>query len=183
MTTQRDRHGRWISTKVERTMTMEKAREARRNFYVGESKEHCTFSIASADASPLHGEFLSQSTERRRSIVEPSFCRGANAVFERNRNRVLVFKAVTIIDSTQADVFRERQQRDRVISSRVVLRWKETDIGHKARPDGACMVSRIPTFTRSSAVVQRQRCRPSTLHFKSWRQPLPRAPWQTERRQ
>ena len=40
----------------ERTMTMEKAREARRNFYVGESKEHETFSIASAEASPLQGE-------------------------------------------------------------------------------------------------------------------------------
>ena len=38
-------------------MTMEKAREARRNVYVGESKEHETFSIASAEASPLQGEF------------------------------------------------------------------------------------------------------------------------------
>ena len=65
-------------------MTIEKASEARRNFYVG---EHGTFSIASAEASPLHGE-LSQPPECRRSIVEPSVCRGANAVFESNRNRV-----------------------------------------------------------------------------------------------
>ena len=57
MTMQRDRHGRWIPTKGERTMTIEKAREARRNFYAGESQEHGTFSIASAEASPLQGEF------------------------------------------------------------------------------------------------------------------------------
>ena len=50
--------GRWIPTKGERTMTTEKAREARRNFHVGESKEHGTCSIASAKASPLHGEFF-----------------------------------------------------------------------------------------------------------------------------
>ena len=58
----------------ERMMTIEKAREARRNFHVGERMEHGTFSIASAE-------------ERRRGIVEPSFCREANAVFESNRNR------------------------------------------------------------------------------------------------
>ena len=57
MTMQRDRHGRWIPTKGEMTMTNEKAREARRNFYVGESKEYGTFSIALAEASTLHGEF------------------------------------------------------------------------------------------------------------------------------
>ena len=39
---------------------------------------------------------------------------------------------MTIIDSTQADVIRE-EQRERVISSRLVLRWKETDTGYKAR--------------------------------------------------
>ena len=49
---QRDRYGRWIPTEEERTMTIEKAREERRNFYVEESKEHGTFSIASAEASP-----------------------------------------------------------------------------------------------------------------------------------
>ena len=52
MTMQRDRDGRWMPTKRERTI-----REERRSFYVGESKEHGTFSIASAEASPLHGEF------------------------------------------------------------------------------------------------------------------------------
>ena len=55
MTMQRDRHGRWMPTKGERTMTIEKAGEATRNFYVGESKEHGTFSIVSAEVSPLHG--------------------------------------------------------------------------------------------------------------------------------
>ena len=44
---------------------------------------------------------------------------------------VLDFKAVTTIDSTQPDVIREKH-RERVISSRLVLRWKETDTGHMA---------------------------------------------------
>ena len=43
----------------------------------------------------------------------------------------LDFKAVTIIDSTQADVIREH--REKVISSRLVLRWKETDTGYKGK--------------------------------------------------
>ena len=55
MTMQRDRHGRWMPTKGERTMNIQKAREERRSFYVGESKEHGTFSITSAEASTLHG--------------------------------------------------------------------------------------------------------------------------------
>ena len=57
------------------------------------------------------------------------FCRRANAVFESNRNRMARstrFEAVTIIDSTQADVIREKQ-RERLISFRLVLRWMETD--------------------------------------------------------
>ena len=45
---------------------------------------------------------------------------------------VLDFKAVTIINPTKADVIREKQ-RERVISSRLVLRWKETDTGCKAK--------------------------------------------------
>ena len=45
---------------------------------------------------------------------------------------VLDFKAVTIIDSTQADVIREKDG-ERVTSSRLVLRWKETDTGYKAK--------------------------------------------------
>ena len=36
------------------------------------------------------------------------------------------------MDPTQADVIREKH-RERVISSRLVLRWKETDIGYKAK--------------------------------------------------
>ena len=88
MTMQRDRHGRWMPTKGERTMNIQKAREVRRNYYVGGCQEHGTFSIASAEASTLHGEILSQSTERRRGILEPPFCRRTNAVFESNRNRM-----------------------------------------------------------------------------------------------
>ena len=57
MTMQRDRHGRWMPTKGERTMNIQKAREERRSFYVLESKEQGTFSIASAETSTLCGEF------------------------------------------------------------------------------------------------------------------------------
>ena len=39
-------------------MNIQTAREERRSFYVGESKEHGTFSIASAEASTLHGNFI-----------------------------------------------------------------------------------------------------------------------------
>ena len=52
-------------------------------------------------------------------------------VIETEWQGVLDFKAVTIIDSMQADVIREKH-RERVISSRLVLRWKETDTGNKA---------------------------------------------------
>ena len=57
MTMQWDRHGRWMRTKGERTMNIQKARGERRTFYVGGSQEHGTFSIALAEASTLHGEF------------------------------------------------------------------------------------------------------------------------------
>ena len=73
MTMQRDRHGRWIPIRGERMMNTQKAREERRSFYVGESKEHGTISIASAEASPLRWRILPQSTERRRGILEPRF--------------------------------------------------------------------------------------------------------------
>ena len=135
MTMQRDRHGRWIPTKGERTMTTEKAREARRNFCVGESKEHRTFSIASAEASPLHGElYLS-----RRNADEVSWSHLSaeertqfSKAIETDWQGVLDFKAVTIIDSSQANVLREKQ-RDGVISSRLVLHWEETDTCYKAK--------------------------------------------------
>ena len=35
MTMERDRHGRWMPTKGGRTMHIQKARQERRNFYVG----------------------------------------------------------------------------------------------------------------------------------------------------
>ena len=45
---------------------------------------------------------------------------------------VLELKAVTVIDPAQADVIREKHI-ERAISSRLVLRWKETDTGYKAK--------------------------------------------------
>ena len=45
---------------------------------------------------------------------------------------VLDLKAVTIINPTQAERNKENQ-RERVISSRLVQRWKETDTGYKAK--------------------------------------------------
>ena len=55
LTMQRDRQGRWTPTKRRRGMNNQEAREERRSIYVGESKEHGTFSIASAEASQMHG--------------------------------------------------------------------------------------------------------------------------------
>ena len=57
MTMQRDKYGRWMPTKEERTMNIQKAREEKRSFDVGDRKKHGTFSIASAEASLLHREF------------------------------------------------------------------------------------------------------------------------------
>ena len=123
MTMQRDRHGRWMPTRGERTMNIQKAREEKRSFYVGESKEHGTFSIASAEASTLHGEFYLSlrnadevSWNRLSAEEQMQF---SNAI-ETEWQGVLDFKAVTII-SVQADVIREKH-RERVISSRLVLR-------------------------------------------------------------
>ena len=56
--------------------------------------------------------------------MEPPFCRRANAVIESNQNRMAT--------SVRADVIREKQ-RELMISSRLVLRWKETDTGYKAK--------------------------------------------------
>ena len=116
-------------------MNIQKAREEKRSFYVGESKEHGTFSIASAEASTLHGEFYLSlrnadevSWNRLSAEEQMQF---SNAI-ETEWQGVLDFKAVTIIDSVQADVIREKH-RERVISSRLVLRWKETDTGYKAK--------------------------------------------------
>ena len=135
MTMQRDQYGRWMPTKGERTMNIQKAREENRSFYVGDRKKHGTFSIASAEASLLHREFYLS----RRNADEVSWNHLSaeeqtqfSKAIETEWQEVLDFKAVTIIDSTQADVIREKQ-RERVISSRLVLRWKETDTGCKAK--------------------------------------------------
>ena len=91
-------------------MNSQKAREERRSFYVGESREHGTFSIASAEASPLHGEFYLS----RRNADEVSWNHLSAEeqtqfllAIETEWQGVLDFKVVTIIDSTQADVIRE----------------------------------------------------------------------------
>ena len=116
-------------------MTIEKSREAKRNFYVGESKEHGTFSIASAEASSPHGKFYLS----RRNADEVSWSHLSaeertlfSKAIETEWQGVLDFQAVTIIDPTQAEVIGERQ-RDRAISSRLVLRWKEPDTGYKTK--------------------------------------------------
>ena len=72
MTMQRDRHGRWILAKEETIMTNEEAIKPRRDFYVGESKEDGTPSVASAEAIPLHREFLSQSSHTFRKQSKPN---------------------------------------------------------------------------------------------------------------
>ena len=87
MTMQRDRQGRWIPTKGERTMNNQEAREERGSFYVGESKEFGTFFECVGRGERAAWRILS-STERRRGILETPFCRRANAIFECNRNRM-----------------------------------------------------------------------------------------------
>ena len=114
MTMQRDRHGRWMPTRGERTMNIQKAREEKRSFYVGESKEHGTFSIASAEASTL-----TPTRYLGTAFLPKSKLQFSNAI-ETEWQGVLDFNSVTII-SVQADVIREKH-RERVISSRLVLR-------------------------------------------------------------
>ena len=95
---------------------------------------------------------------------------------------VLVFTAVTIIDSTQVDVIREKQ-RDRVMSSRTCpCAGRRQTLVTSPRPDGACMVLRILTSTIPSVGAHRQNCRPSTLHYRSWRRQLPKVPRPTGRK-
>ena len=100
-----------MPTKSERTVNIQKTRGERRSFYVGESKEHGTFSIASAEASTLHGKFYLS----RRNADEVSWKHLSaeeqtqfSKAIETEWQRVLDFKAVTIINSTQADVIKEK---------------------------------------------------------------------------
>ena len=91
-------------------MNIQKAREERRSFYIGESQEHGTFSITSAEASTLHGEFyLSRrnSDEVSRKHLSAEEQTQFSKATETEWQGVLDVKAVTIIDSTQADVIRE----------------------------------------------------------------------------
>ena len=74
-------------------------------------KDHGTFSIASAEASPLHGEFYIS----RRNADEVSWNHLSDEeqtqfskAIETEWQGVLDFTAVAFIDSTQADVIREK---------------------------------------------------------------------------
>ena len=64
--------------KGEETKLLRRGKQGTRNLFdwVGRD-EHATWKI------------LAQSTERRRGILEPPFCRRANAFFESNRNRMV----------------------------------------------------------------------------------------------
>ena len=184
MTMQRDRHGRWMPTKGERTMNIQKARGERRNFYVAGSQEHGTFSIASVEASTLHGEFYLT----RRNADEVSWNHLSSEeqtqfskAIETEWQGALDFNAVTVIDSTQADVIREKHC-ERVISSRRVLRWKETDTGHKAKARWCVDGFKDPDIHEIERLLpKRQNCRPSTLHCRSWRRLRQKGRWPTER--
>ena len=122
-------------------MNIQKAREERRSFHVGESKEHGTFSIASASASQLQGEFYLS----RRNADEVSWKHLSaedrtqfSKAIENEWQGVLDFKAVTIINPTQADVIREKQ-RERVISCRLAL---ERD-RHRIQGQGKMVRARV----------------------------------------
>ena len=103
MSMQSDRHGRWMPIKGERTMNIRK-QGRRRSFYVGESKEYGTFSIASAEASTLYGEFSLSRRNAEVSWKHPSAEQQTkfSKAIETEWKGVLDFKAVTIIDSKQS---------------------------------------------------------------------------------
>ena len=123
MTMQRDRHGRWMPTKGVRTMNIQKAREERRNFYVVGRSKHSAWRIYFNRRNADEVSWRHLSAEEQTEFTK---------TFETEWQEVLDFGTVTIIDSTQADVIREKHS-ERVISSRLVLRWKETDSGYKAK--------------------------------------------------
>ena len=87
MTMHRDRHGRWMPIRGERndehpeskgeTKLLRRGKQAIRNLFDSDGR-----------GKPTAWIILPQSTERRRGILEPPFCRRANAVFESNRNRM-----------------------------------------------------------------------------------------------
>ena len=92
-------------------MNNQKARAKRRSFYAGESKEHGTFSIASAKTSTLHGEFYlsrrnADEVSRNRLSAEEQM--QFSKAIETEWQGVPDFTAVTIIDPAQVDVIREK---------------------------------------------------------------------------
>ena len=77
---------------------------------------HCTENFISVDGTPTRypGNLSAEEQTQFSKAIETEW------------QGVLDFKAVTIIDSVQADVKRDKRG-ERVVSSRLVLRWKETD--------------------------------------------------------
>ena len=126
MTTQRDRHGRWMPTKGERTMNIQQGKrdeistseEARNTelFRLRRPRQaHCIDNFTSVDGTPMRypgNTFLPKSKRNFRKQSKP------------NGNEYSI--------SRRADVIREKH-RERVTSSRLLLRWKKTDTGWKAK--------------------------------------------------
>ena len=130
---QRDRHGRWMPIRGERTMNIQKAREERRSFHVGggetklpRRRKQGRWNLFDCVGQGKHAAriILSQPTERRRGILEPPFCLRTNAVFESNRNRMARSTRFQSGDHHRlhASGCDERKHSERVISSRLVLR-------------------------------------------------------------
>ena len=110
MTMKRDRHGRWVPTRGERTTTLKEAREARRNLYVGVkagNKRHSR--LHQPRRAHLQGEFyLSRrnADEVSWKICLPRIARSSGEQSKPSCKECLILKAVTIIDPALADVIR-----------------------------------------------------------------------------
>ena len=169
LTMQRDRQGRWTPTKRQRGMNIQLAKRIDEASTSGKARNTEPFRSRRPRRAKCMENFNSADGTQTRYLgttylprTECSF----RKQFETEWQGVLDFKAVTIIDPTQVDVIREKQC-ERVISSRFVLRWKETDTGYKTKARWCVHFSRILPYTRLSAVAQHQSYRPSTLHCRS----------------
>ena len=87
MTMQRDRHGRWMPTKGERTMNTQKSKGRETKILRRKPATWNLFDCVGRGEDTAW-RILPQSTERRCGILETPFCRRANAIFESNRNRM-----------------------------------------------------------------------------------------------
>ena len=89
---------------------------------IGRGEPICRETSVSADGMP---------TTCRGNICLPSSARSSGVQSKPSCKECLILKVVTIIDPAQTDVIGKNS--DRVISSRLVLRWKETDTAYKAK--------------------------------------------------